>query len=161
MREKFLQKKIAVAHRAVGGVDVEAASALRCGDQEITHFMLLTEIIEQAPAAATEQGLLVIAQSVQEIKHWITSRRMLGRAGVISGGQIDAIMNDLLEDVAVERAAVDAALSGGWTARNQNGDQRQDREEPEREPVQTHHRSEFTRSAAPARDRVSQRVRRD
>src|SRR5271154_835974 len=91
VRKQFLQEKIAVAHGAVGGVDVEAASGLRRDNQEVAHLVLFAKIVEQRPAAAVEQGLLVIAQAVQKIEHRITLSGMLRRSRVVTGGQVDAV----------------------------------------------------------------------
>src|SRR5438270_1727205 len=43
LRHEFLQKKIAVAHRAIGRIDVEAAAAFRSYDQKVSHLGLVAE----------------------------------------------------------------------------------------------------------------------
>ncbi len=73
--------------------------------------MLLTKIVEQRPSAAVEERLLVIAEAVQEIEHRILLCRILVRAGVVAGGKIDAVMDWMFQNAAVQRIAVDAALS--------------------------------------------------
>jgi hypothetical protein len=56
--------------------------------------------------------LLVVAKAVQKIEHWISLGRMVRRARVITGGQVDTVVDDLFENAAIEGAAVDAALRG-------------------------------------------------
>ena len=158
VRHEFLQKEIAVAYRAVGRVDVEAAPALRRDDQKIAHLVLVAQIVEQRPAAAVEKCLLVVAQAVQKIEHRISLRRMLRRARVVAGGQVDAVMDDMFQDVAVQRAAIDAALRAAPDAGN-SSESRTGRRQSRR--VTRIIRVMLTRSAAPARDRVWRRGQRD
>ena len=44
---EVLEKKSAWRHRAVGGVDVEAAFGLERDDEEVGHLVLVAEIVEQ------------------------------------------------------------------------------------------------------------------
>src|SRR5258708_15873077 len=64
LRHELLQKEIAVEHRAVGRIDIKTAPAFRRDDKKIAHLTLLTQVIQQSPAAAIKKGLLVIAQAV-------------------------------------------------------------------------------------------------
>src|SRR5260221_7782413 len=88
VRQEFLKKEVAVAHRAVDGVDVEAAFGLGCDDEVVGHLVLAAEIVEHGPAAAVEQGSFVVAQAVKKVEHRITLCRMLGCARIVSGGQV-------------------------------------------------------------------------
>src|SRR5579862_1686703 len=106
--KKFLEEKIAVADGAIRRIDVETATGLGSNDQEIAQPVLLAKIIEQRPTAALEQGLLVIAQPVQKIKHWITLRKL--GCIVVSRRKINTIADNALQDPAIERTAVDPAL---------------------------------------------------
>src|ERR1041385_2904201 len=108
VRHEFLQKKIAGAESAVGGIDVKASPAFRCDDQKITHAMLLTQVIQQRPSSAVEQSSFVVAQAVQEIQNRI---RLL--CGVVSRGQVNAVMHCPLENAAVDRTAIDPTLGKG------------------------------------------------
>src|ERR1700719_443403 len=117
--QELLQKKIVVAHGSVRRIDVKAAAAFGCGDEKIAHLVLLAQILEQRPAATVEEGLLVIAQTVQEIEHRIALWRILLRGGIVVCRYVDAIMHDLLKDMAVQCTAVDAALSGRKGRHNQ------------------------------------------
>src|ERR1700721_1715631 len=110
VRHELLQKKIAVAHRAIRRVDVKASSAFRRNDEKISQLVLVTQIVEQGPSATVEQRLLVVAEAVQKIKHRIALRRISRRAGIVSRWQVDTVVNRLLENSAVQRVAIDAAL---------------------------------------------------
>ena len=113
-RDEFLQEKIAVAHRAVGRIDVESSPAFRCGDEEFSYLVLLPEIVEQSPSAAVEESLLVVAQAMQEVKHGIALRRTPGCAGIVAGRKVNAIVDLVFQNPAVQRVAVDAALRVNW-----------------------------------------------
>ena len=55
--------------------------------------------------------MLVVAKSVQEIKYWITLWRGLIRgSGVITRGQVYAVVDNMLQNLAIERIAVNSAL---------------------------------------------------
>src|SRR5208282_2831712 len=110
VRDELLQKEIAVAHRAVGRIDVKTAPALGRGDKKITHLVLIAQIVEQSPSATVKQRLFVVAQAVQKIQHGISSRRSLCRTRVVARRQINAIVDAPLQNLAVQRAAIDAAL---------------------------------------------------
>ena len=73
--------------------------------------MPIPQIVDQSPATAIEERLLVIAEAVQEIKDWISLRRRLLRARIVTGGDVDAIMDWTLENVALQSTAIDAALA--------------------------------------------------
>src|SRR5208282_2400225 len=76
--------------------------------------MSLAEIVEQRPSAAVKERLLVVAESVKEIKHWIALRRVLRCARGIARGQVDAVVHRIFENSAIQRVAVDPALSMCW-----------------------------------------------
>src|SRR6266516_4018894 len=79
---------------------------------QIAHLVLLAQIIQQCPAAAVEQRLLVIAQAMQKIQNGVTLRWMLRPALIVTGGNKNAIANRALQDATVECAAVNPALCG-------------------------------------------------
>ncbi len=106
-----MQEKIAVAHAAVGRIDVERLPALGSGNEKFPNFVLLPEIVEQSPSASVKKSSLVVPEAVQKIKHWIVLGWMLRGAGVIASGQVNAVVNRVFQDSAVQRVAVDAALS--------------------------------------------------
>src|SRR5580765_3455238 len=110
VRQEFLEEEVAVTNRAVGGVDVEAAPSFGRDNQEVAHLVLAAQIVKQCPTARVEESLLVVAESVQKIQYWISLGRMVRRTRVITGGQVDAVVDDLFENTAVQGAAVDAAL---------------------------------------------------
>jgi hypothetical protein len=70
---------------------------------------LFAEVFDEVPAAGVEEGLLVVAEAVKEIKD--------GEAecfvGVKSGRQEDAIGHRASEDFAGHGVALDAAGGGG------------------------------------------------
>src|SRR6202030_157153 len=80
---------------------------------------LFAKLVQRCPAATIEEGLLVIAQTVQKIEHRMVLGRILRRAGIVACRYVDAIMHDLLKDMAVQCTAVDAALSGRKGRHNQ------------------------------------------
>ncbi len=110
-RDKLLQKKIAVANGAVGGVDVKTFSAFRSDDEKITELMLLAKVVEHCPSTAVEKRFLVIAQAVEKIEDRIVLWRALFCAGVVASRKVDAVMDWVLENSAVHGVAFDAALS--------------------------------------------------
>src|SRR3954464_14281192 len=124
MRHELLQEKIAVADRPAGGIDVKTSPAFRRDHQEITHLMLLAQIVEQRPAATVKQRPFVVAQAVQKVQRRIALRR-LRRTLVISRWQVDAVVDDLLQNAAVQGTAVDPALCGRYRGhedgRGENG----------------------------------------
>src|SRR5271156_331146 len=69
IRNELANKEIAVAHAAIGRVDVETAPAFGRDDQEIGDLSLLAKIFDQFRSTALEQSLFVIAEPVQEIEH--------------------------------------------------------------------------------------------
>jgi len=113
--KKFTKEKIAVSDLPVGGIDVETGFRLRRDDEKIPDFMLLAKVFHQIPSPRLEQGLLVVAQTMQVIKDGIALAGMLGR--VVTRGQHDTVMNALAESAAVQRVAVDAALTAGSRAK--------------------------------------------
>src|SRR5712692_3749450 len=100
-RDELLQKKIAVAGCAVGGIDVEGASAFRSDNQKLSYLVLLPKIIKQRPSAAVKQRALIVAEAVQEIEDWVCLGRMLGCTGVVAGGKVDAVVDRMFQDPAV------------------------------------------------------------
>ena len=100
-RDKFLQKKIAVANGAVGGVDVKTPPAFRSDDEKITDLLLLAKVVEHCPCAAVEKRLLVIAQAVEKIEDRIVSWRALFCAGVVASRKVDTVVDWVLENSAV------------------------------------------------------------
>src|ERR1022692_1789720 len=54
-RDELLQKKVAIADGAIGGVDIETAPAFGSGDQKIAKLMLLAEFVEQCPTRSEER----------------------------------------------------------------------------------------------------------
>ena len=109
--DELLQEKIAVAFGTVGGVDVKTSSTFGSDDKKIAELVLLAEIVEHRPAAAVEKRFLVVAQAMEEIEHWVVLWRVLFCFGVVAGGKVDAVMDRVLENPAVESIAFDAALS--------------------------------------------------
>src|SRR5207245_5088553 len=107
VRNELAQKKVAVAHRSVSGVDIKTAAAFGRNNEKLPDCVLAAQIVEQGPASAMEQSLFVVAEAVQKIQHGIARRRL--RVGVTCG-QVDTEMDDLLENLAVHGVAVDAAL---------------------------------------------------
>src|ERR1039458_2824929 len=101
LRDEFLQEEVVIAHKAIGGVDVKAAAALRSDDQKVTHLVLVAQILEQGPAAAVEKRLFVVSQTAKKIEYRITLRGLLGGACIVARGQVDAKVDHLFQDVAV------------------------------------------------------------
>src|SRR5215471_21071442 len=111
LRHELLQEEIAVAHGFIRGIDVEASPALGRHDQKVAHLALVTQIIQQSPAATVEQSLLVVAQSMQKIQNRITPRRVFLGPCVVARRNVNAISNRTLEDLAIKRAAINSALA--------------------------------------------------
>src|ERR1039458_1220801 len=150
-RDEFLQEEITVAHRAVGGIDVERLPAFRGNNEEFSHLVLPAKIFEERPSAAVKEGSFVVAEAVEKVQHGICLRRMLVRASIVAGGKVDAVVNRVLQNLAVQRVAVNAALSVGRKRDRKTGEQKNDSEP-------AIHSFQFTRSARPARDRAGLRV---
>src|ERR1700693_5688559 len=110
-RDEFLQEELAVAHRAVRGIDVERSPAFRRDDKKFSHLVLPAKIVKQCPPAAVKEGPLVVAEAVEEIQHGIFLFGPLGRACVVAGWKVDAVVNRMFQNAAVQRVTVDAALS--------------------------------------------------
>src|SRR5580704_5728662 len=108
--DELLQKEVAVAHRAIGRIDVETSSAFRSDDEKFSHLVLPAEIVKQRPSSTVEEGSLVVAQAVQKIQHGIALRRMAGSARIIASGKVNAIVDLMFQDPAVQGIAVDPAL---------------------------------------------------
>src|SRR3954463_12988204 len=123
MRHEFLQEKITVADRPAGGIDVKTSPAFRSDHQEIAHLMLLAQIVEQRPAATVKQRPFVVAQAVQKVQHRIALRRLLRRTLVVSRWQVDAVVDDLLQNAAVQGTAVDPALCGRYRGHEDDSSQ--------------------------------------
>src|SRR5208282_1233988 len=99
--DELLQKEIAVANRTIGGVDVETSSAFWSNDEKIANLMFLPEIIQQRPSSAVEEGLLVVAEPVKKIEDWVALRGSFLSARIIAGRQVNAVMDRILENLAV------------------------------------------------------------
>src|ERR1700693_438078 len=110
-RYEFLQKEIAVADRAINGIDVERLPAFRRNDEKFSHLVLLAKIIEQRPPAAVKKCSLVVAQAVQEVQHGIGLCGTPGCAGVIAGRKVDAVVDRMFQNAALQSIAVNPALS--------------------------------------------------
>src|SRR3979411_2932404 len=84
------------------------------------------QIIADPPSPAGEQGLLVVAEPVKKIEHRISGLRVLRRRRVIAWGKIDAVVDVILKNLAVESIAIDPTLSvrrlvrDGHASENQN-----------------------------------------
>jgi hypothetical protein len=146
-----LQKEITVAHRTVSRINVERSSAFGRDDEKFSHLVLAAKIVEHRPSPAIEKCSLVIAETVQKIQHGICLRGMLSRTGIVAGGKVDAVVNRMLQNLAVQRVAVDAALRVSRNGNNETSEQKDDSE-----PVI--HSIQFTRSARLARDRAELRA---
>ncbi len=150
-RDEFLQKEIAVAHRAVGGIDVESSSAFRRDDKKFSHLVLPAKIVEQRPSATVEEGSLVVAEAVKKIQHGIFLCGVLACARLVAGRKVDAVVNRMFQNAAIQRVALDAALS---VRRKRSSKSREQYDDSER----AIHRFQFIRSVRPARDRAGLRV---
>src|SRR5947209_13433330 len=118
MRHELLQEEIAVPYRPICGVDVKTAPALGRYDQEITHLVLLAQIVQQCPSPAVEERPLVVAQPMQKVNHGIALRGLLACACVVSRWQVNAVVHDLLQNAAVQCGAINSALGGGSDRHN-------------------------------------------
>jgi len=130
----------------ISRVDIKSPPAFGRDNKKVAHLVLIAQVIEQGPAAAVEKRLLVVAKAVQKIKYGITFLRMLRSARIVPCGQVNAVVDDLLEDMAGESVAIDAALRG----RRRGGYQHEQASEPEG----ADHAGQSTRSAAPVPDPV-------
>src|ERR1700688_1331066 len=149
--DEFLQEEIAVAHGTVGRIDIERLSTLGSDDEKFSNFALLPEIVEQSPSARVKKSSLVVAEAVQKIKHRVGLGWMLRSAGFIAGGQVNAVMNRMFQNSAVQRVAVDSALSVYKKREEECREQQSDSK-------MARHSLQFTRSARPGRDRGERRV---
>src|SRR5256885_1215969 len=70
-RQELCEKKIAVAIMFVGRIDEKTAAAFRCNYQEVADLVIAPQVLDQAPATALEQSLLVLSEPVQKIKNGI------------------------------------------------------------------------------------------
>ena len=113
VRNELAEKEIAVAHAAVGGIDVEAAFSFRRYYQEIVDLFLLAQVFDESPSAGLEQSLFVVAEAVEEIEDGITPWRMRRDCGVVAGREHHAVVDGLAKDAAFNRVAIDAALGVG------------------------------------------------
>jgi hypothetical protein len=90
--------------------------------------MVLAHIVEHGPAPRVEKGLLVVAEPVKKIKHRKVLGGVLGRASVITCRQIDAVVDGVFENVAVEGVAINPTLRvGGY-----DGDKEQKQKDDEK-----------------------------
>ena len=111
MRHEFLEKEIAVSERVVRRIDVETASSIWRDDQKVDDLMLPAQVFDQAPSPGTEQRLLVLTKTMQEVKHRIAP--LLRVIGVIIWRQLHTVVDRLLENAAVDDVAVGSALRAG------------------------------------------------
>ena len=148
VRNELLKEKIAVAELIAGRVDIETALAFRRHHQKVCDLVLAPQVLDHAPSPGAEQCLLVLSQAVKEVKHRIAPWR--GTLGVIVWRQLHAVVDRLFEDAAVDDAAVGAALRIR-RQRKQDGQREQG-------PAKSKHGFQFTRNAAPARDRDGPRA---
>src|ERR1700691_2034081 len=117
---ELANKEIAVAHAAVGGVDVEAALPFGRDDQEVGDLILPAEIFSNAPSSTLKQGLFIVAEPMQKIEHGIMPWRTAGSGGGVAGWQHHAVADDLSEDTALQCVAIDAVLSVGLAEQERN-----------------------------------------
>jgi hypothetical protein len=108
-RKKFLQEKILVAGFAVPGIDVEAGRAGGSGDKEILEAPFFAEILDEIPGAGAEEGLLIVAEAVEEIE----DGEAAGLVGVKAGRQENAVWNRARKNFAGDGVAFGAAGGGG------------------------------------------------
>jgi hypothetical protein len=109
--EKFLEEEIFVALLAVAGIDVEAGAGCGSGDEEFADAIFFLEILDEVPAAGTEEHLFVVAEAVEEIEDGVAARFV----GVEAGRKKNAVGDRAMEDSAGERIAFGARSSeGGW-----------------------------------------------
>jgi hypothetical protein len=107
-RKKFLQKKILVTNFAITRVDVKAGFARGSGDEEILEAAFFAEVFDEVPDARAEEGLLVVAEAVEEIEDGKAARFV----GVKAGRKKNAIRNGTRKDFAGNGVAFGAAGSG-------------------------------------------------
>ena len=152
VRHEFLQEKIAVADRTVGGIDVKAAppsgatirkSPILCWlrrSSSIVHPPLLNSVCSLSPRPCR--------------KYSTGYRGGFCCAGVVARGQVNAVVHRPLENAAVERAAIDAALAQAADAQTASRMSKQKRRKEA-------HASRLTRNATPAPDRAWRRAPQD
>ncbi len=97
--------EIFVAHLAVARIDVESAVAIGRRDQELANCLLVTQILYQIHDAGLNQGLLVVADTMQKIKDWVDG----GFIRVVVRGKDHAVPNRVPENLARNRTAFCAA----------------------------------------------------
>lgn len=105
---EFADEEIFVADAAVMGVDVEGGAGIGRDDQEFADFVLLPKILDEIPAAGSDEELFVAAEAVKEVKNGIATRL----AGVVARRKDGAVANVVAEDSAGCGAAFDAAEVG-------------------------------------------------
>jgi hypothetical protein len=103
-----LQKKILVTNFAITRVDVKAGFARGSGDEEILEAAFFAEVFDEVPGARAEEGLLVVAEAVEEIEDGEAARFV----GVKAGRKKNAIRNGTRKDFAGNGVAFGAAGSG-------------------------------------------------
>src|ERR1700676_2493475 len=67
--KKFANQEILITHAPIARINVEAAPGGRRGDDEFTNFAAIPQVLDDVPAAAADQGLLVAAKSVEIIQN--------------------------------------------------------------------------------------------
>jgi len=108
-REKLLKQEILVGGFPVLGIDVEACAALGRGDDEVGELTPFAHVLDEVKSAGVDKGLLVVAETVQEIEN----RELPGFLLVECGGKDDAIADGAREDLAGNGVALDAAGGSG------------------------------------------------
>lgn len=105
---EFADHKIFVVDATVAGVDVETRASVRRDDEEFADFVLLPKILDEIPAAGSDEELFVAAQTMKEVKNRIAARF----AGVVTWWKDGAVANVVAEDFAGGGAALNAAEAG-------------------------------------------------
>jgi hypothetical protein len=111
----------------------------------------MLQIVEQRPSTAVEQGLLVVTEPVKKIKHRILVLRLFPHRPVIVRGEINAIVDYILENFAVEDIAIDPALSVRRLVRERHARKNQNEKTS---PEDAKHEIQSTRSVALVPDRA-------
>src|SRR5580700_1419433 len=150
-RDEFVQEEITVAHRPISRINVERSPAFGRDDEKFSHLVLAAKIVEHRPSPAVKKSALVITEAVQKIQYGICLRGMLSSTGVVAGGKVDAVVNRMLQNLAAQRVAVDAALRVSRNGNNETSEQKDDSEP-------AIHSIQFTRSARLVRDRAGLRA---
>ena len=104
---ELTEEKVAVKNLPVRRIHIEACFRLRSDNEKRDDLVLLLKILYEAPSPRLEEGLFVLSQSVQKVENGKPDVCVC----VVSSRQQNTVVNHLLENLAVERIAVNAALS--------------------------------------------------